>query len=519
MFKPMITALALGAALSAFGQAPDTLKGNITASYTLDSSKVWYLSGFVAVDSPHVLSILPGTTVKGMKSTQGTLAIKPGAKLIAAGTKEKPITFTSDEPEGSKTRASWGGIVLLGRAKTNKGSDKFEAREDWLYGGTNEDDSSGVLKYVRLEYPGFPVAPDKELNGVTLAAVGRKTVLSYVQVHGGDDDGFEWFGGNVNADHLVVTNQVDDGFDSDNGFSGKVQWGINVQAVDGTRTRTIPRTGLSDTTIIETVGDRCFESSSDKGGSAGTTPRTQPTWANITCVDNGKSGGPITLNENAQGLFERSLFIGDSSAYAVTLQSSATNAGLLATVPTVDFKKSYLGGTFKNKFVTNDSANATVIKDLLGTILPSLGSTLYKDLGPKNDTLIRDSVGAIVGGDPAAFWYQGWTFANTVSWSKGEDRIVGLRRAQAPVVQGPFEAITVRMSARGLLLVSAFAAPVTVELLDMSGRRVFVREGVRLSAGENELGRPWGDLKAGNYFLAVRSGDYSVHYRIGQAER
>lgn len=527
MSKTLISAIALAAALSAVpaaGMPADTLKGAITADKTLDNDKPWVISGYVTVDSPAVLTIEPGTTIMGQKSTKGTLAIKPGAKIIAEGTKADPITFTSDEPDTSKTRGSWGGLVLLGRAKTNLGTPKFEARDDWAYGGTNDDDSSGVLKYVRFQVPGFPVAPDKELNGVTLAAIGRKTVVSHVQVHTGDDDGFEWFGGAVNASNLVVTNQVDDGFDSDNGFSGTVKWIMDIQAADGNRVReyTVKKSDGSDSIVKfpdEVVGDKCFESSSTKLASGDATPQTSPTWQNVTCIDNGKSGGAINLNEHAQGTFKNVLLVGDSSSYAVNLQSTKTNAGLLANPATVAFDKSYLAGTWKNKFSTNDTANSPLILAALGNSLKGIGgAALYKDLGLVNDTLKNDSVGAVLGDTPADFWYQGWTFPGSVTYAKGEDR-PGSAIRDARRAQGPSELFSVNMAAGSLSLRSAFNALVSVEIMDMNGRTVWSANGMRLAKGENRIGRPWGRLNAGSYFLSVRSGDYAVHHRFSETAR
>lgn len=525
MIKNLIPILALGAAFaaaSAHGDVPtDTLKGSITSSMTLDTNKIWILSGYVSVDSPAVLTIKPGTTIKGQKSTKGTLAIKPGAKILAEGTKAMPITFTSDEPDSGKTRGSWGGIVLLGRAKTNKATNEFEGRTEWTFGGANDDDSSGVLKYVRLQNPGFPVAPDKELNGLTMGGIGRKTVINHVQVHSGDDDGFEWFGGAVSPTNLVVTNQVDDGFDSDNGFTGTVKWIVNVQGAESDRVREyiVKKSDGTDSLVKlpnEVVGDKCFESSSTKLADA--SPQTSPTWSNVTCIDNGKSGGAINLNEQAVGTFERVLLIGDSSAFAVKLQSAKTNAGLLANPATLSFKKSYLGGTWKSKFSTDDSSNADLIKAALGASLKPVGMPLYKDLGLANDTLKRDSVGAVLGDTPADFWYMGWTLPGTVSYAKGETRgSIAIREADRVAV--PSDLFTVVMLGGNLSLKSVFNARVSLVVMDLNGRMVYSNESLRLSKGDNRLGRPWGRLNAGAYFLSIKSGNYSVNHRFEEAAR
>ncbi len=512
-----LSTLALGLAFSASLAAapPDTLKGHITADKTLDTNKTWILSGYVAVDSPAVLTIMPGTQVQGQKSTKGTLAIMRGAKLIAEGTKEMPITFTSDEAVGSKTRGSWGGIVLLGKAKTNlTGTPAFEALADWTYGGTDDNDSSGSMKYVRIEVPGFPVAPDKELNGLTFCTIGRKTKISYVQVHNGDDDGFEWFSGTVSPDHLIVTNQVDDGFDSDNGFSGNVSWSINMQGADADRARVyIVKDHLgADSTVTlpnELVGDKCFESSSTKVAGGAATPVTNPTWSHITAIDNGKSGGAINMNQYALGTFDHVLLVGDSSAYTVKLDQAGSNAGLIAGTPTVKFIKTYSAGTWKVPFITDDAANATTIQSTLAALIKNVSSPLYKDLSLANDTLKADTVGAIMGND---LWYKDWTLPGTMVYAKGLD-VSGI----SPSSRGAkvaSELLSAQINAGNLLINSIASLQISVDVVDLAGKSLVTKKGIILSVGENNLGKLWNNLPTGSHYLVIRSGTYSLHQKL-----
>jgi hypothetical protein len=508
--------LALSAATSAgFAGAPtDTLKGHYATSMTLDTNKTWILSGYVSIDSPAVLTIKPGTVVQGQKSTKGTLAIGRGAKLIAEGTKAMPITFTSDEAAGSKTRGSWGGIVILGKAKTNlTGTPAFEAVSDWAYGGTDNEDSSGSLKYVRVEVPGFPVAPDKELNGLTMCTVGSKTKISYVQVHNGDDDGFEWFSGTVNADHLIVTNQVDDGFDSDNGFAGNVSWSINMQGGEEVRKRVyiVKDSKGADSTVTlpdEVVGDKCFESSSTKVAGGAATPRTNPTWSHITGIDNGKSGGSINLNQYAVGQFDHVLLVGDSSAYAIKLESSGTNAGLIDATPLLNFKKCYTAGTWKSRFQTDDTANAVVIKATLEALLKNVSGPLNKDLSLANDTLKNDSVGAIIGGD---LWYKDWSLPGTMVYAKGLES-TGIKFARS--AQAASELLTVRYLAGNLAIHSIASLQVSVEVVNLQGKSLFHKSGIVLAVGQNQLGTLWTKLPSGSHYLVVRSGTYSLRQKL-----
>ncbi len=521
----LTAALALALGVTVAQAQTDTLQGHITTNKTLSVGTNYIIKGYTIVDSGFTLTINPGVTVKGQKSSKGTLAIAKGAKINALGTAVSPITFTSDEPDGAKTRGSWGGIVLLGRATTNLGSTSFEAITDWTYGGTNDADSSGVMQYVRIDHPGFPVAPDKELNGLTLGAVGNKTKISYVQVHNGDDDGFEFFGGTVSPDHLIVTNEVDDGFDSDNGFRGTVSYGIIIQGSDANRDRTYTIRNQANTadSIVslpaEVVGDKLFESSSTKlAGGAAVLPQTNPTWSRITAIDNGKSGGGINLNEHAVGTFDRLLMIGDSSAYAVNLQSSGTNAGFLAGTPTVKFNKSWLGGIWKGvdsiKFQTNDAANALAIRALLTVSFKNTGMPVYKDLGLVNDSLRADSVGAIVGNDTAAYWYKGWSLPGTVTYAKGATRPTGIRDVEAARASSA-PLFSAKVSGSRVFVTSLIGSYASVQIVDINGREILATKQA-LSQGENVVGQA---LPRGVYFLTVKSGDYSVHQKLNVLDR
>lgn len=216
------------------GGPTEKLPAEITSDTTLTASTCWLLEGAVYVSAPATLTIEPGTTVLGDKATKGTLVIKPGARIVADGTADEPIVFTSKEPPGSRAAGDWGGVVVLGSAPINVPGGKtsvegISASPDTQYGGTKVDDDSGVLRYVRIEFSGVQLSMDNEINGLTLAGVGNKTVVDYVEVHDTLDDCFEFFGGTVNAKHLVCAFNQDDGFDWDFGYSGKLQFLALVQ--------------------------------------------------------------------------------------------------------------------------------------------------------------------------------------------------------------------------------------------------------------------------------------------------
>ena len=205
-----------------------TLSGNINATTTLTSDKVWTLKGYVYVTDGAKLIIQPGTIIVSDIAEKGALCIERGAQIIAEGTVTKPIVFTSGKPAGEKAPGDWGGIVILGRAKTNRSSEPtIEGGIGRPYGGTNDADNSGVLKYVRIEYAGIAALPNSEINGLTLGAVGASTIIENVQTIYANDDAFEFFGGTVSPKNLYAYATADDDFDFDFGYTGTVTNGVS----------------------------------------------------------------------------------------------------------------------------------------------------------------------------------------------------------------------------------------------------------------------------------------------------
>lgn len=246
--------------------------GAITESQTWTADKPWLLRSAVTVgdDSSDVtLTIEPGTVVYGENATGGFLVVSRGAKIMAEGTALAPIRFTSDQPEGSRARGDWGGLVLNGRAPINActdGATDCEAEGEGgtgTYGGGDPADSSGVLRHVVIEYGGTEISPDNEINGLGVQGVGSGTEIDYVQVHRNLDDGIEFFGGTVTAKHLLVTEPGDDGIDWDLGFSGKIQYAAVVQASD--------------------AGNHGFETDNNESDHTAT-PVSMPTVANVTLL-------------------------------------------------------------------------------------------------------------------------------------------------------------------------------------------------------------------------------------------
>jgi hypothetical protein len=204
-----------------------TLTGNINTTTTLTSDKVWTLKGYVYVTDGAKLIIQPGTTIISDVAEKGALCIERGSQIIAEGTQSKPIVFTSGRPEGQRSPGDWGGIVILGRAKTNRSSEPIiEGGIGRPYGGTNDSDNSGVMRYVRIEYAGIAALPNSEINALTLGGVGNGTILENIQTVYANDDAFEFFGGTVNGKNLYAFATADDDFDFDFGYTGTITNGI-----------------------------------------------------------------------------------------------------------------------------------------------------------------------------------------------------------------------------------------------------------------------------------------------------
>jgi hypothetical protein len=204
-----------------------TLSGNINTTTTLTSDKVWTLKGYVYVTDGANLIIQPGTTIVSDIAEKGALCIERGAQIIAEGTISKPIVFTSGRANGEKAPGDWGGIVILGRAKTNRTSEPtIEGGIGRPFGGANDLDNSGVLRFVRIEYAGIAAMPNSEINALTLGGVGSGTIIENVQTIYANDDAFEFFGGTVSPKNLYAFATADDDFDFDFGYTGTITNGV-----------------------------------------------------------------------------------------------------------------------------------------------------------------------------------------------------------------------------------------------------------------------------------------------------
>ncbi len=308
--------------------------GNITASETWTSNNIYILNGWVYVKAGVTLTIEPGTIIKGDFASKGALIIERDGKIYANGTAEMPIVFTSQKSVGQRSYGDWGGLIICGRASVNapanagngtaQGEAIIEGGVGSIYGGAgtpNDDDSSGVLRYVRIEFPGVAFQPNSEINGLTLGGVGRKTVIENIQVSFSGDDSYEMFGGTVNLKNIIAYRGWDDDFDTDFGYTGNVQFALS----------------LRDPQIADVSGSNGFESDND-GTGTGNTPITNPRFSNVTIAGPSTFGTPASnykralhLRRNTRTSVFNSVFMGYPVGLLIestTTQTNATNGDL-----------------------------------------------------------------------------------------------------------------------------------------------------------------------------------------------
>ena len=441
-----------------------TLQGRIDTNMVLKKANTYILKGLVYIVSNKTLTVEAGTVIKGSFSGSdvAALVITRGAKINAQGSPTDPIIFTSASPNPQS--GDWGGIVICGKAGINasfngvNGLYQVEGgidngNKDGLAGSGDaiaptpvNDDSSGVLSYVRIEYAGYAFQPDKEINSLTLACVGNKTQIDHVQVTYAKDDAFEWFGGTVNAKFLIAYKTQDDDFDTDNGFSGKIQFGLVMR----------------DSLIADISTSEAFESDNNASGTTAT-PKTSPIFSNITVlgpratsVNQGNSlfraGAQIRRN-SALSLFN-SVIMGwpqgiliDASTGSPTdnniNDSSLRIRNVTLAGNNVSFKYSASSGSptgatdasitafFTNPFYNNDILTNTGDAKLIQPFnyaapdpTPFAGSSgnakilnqgEFSDAKFNGDTFFDKTVtfrGAIAPAGPYTSWWKGWTVFN-----------------------------------------------------------------------------------------------------------
>lgn len=346
-----------------YGTPTVTITSSITNNTTWTANNVYLLSGQIFVKNGATLTIEPGTVIMGdatILTDKPGLFVTQGSRLIAQGTEANPIVFTSSKAAGSRAVGDWGGIILMGRGSNNSPGgianiEGLAVSADTQFGGgasPDNNDNSGIMSYVRIEFGGAVFQPNKEINGLTLGAVGKGTQIDHIQTSFINDDGFEWFGGSVDCRYLVSYRNLDDDFDTDNGYSGNVQFGLIVRDPN-----------LADAPAVST--SEGFESDNDPTGTS-STPITSAIFSNITAI------GPLRGNVAASVAtgYRRALRIRRNSSISIYnsvfmdfktgIYIDNTNPGseANATNGTLRFRSNLIAGTQAGK-TTEKTAGST----------------------------------------------------------------------------------------------------------------------------------------------------------------
>ncbi len=449
---------------------------HLTANETWNG--VVLLDGWVYVDAGATLTIDAGTIIRG--TAKSALMVERGGMIQAVGTASDPIVFTSNQGAGLRSNSDWGGVVLCGKGKINiaGGEGVAEGGIGSPYGGTDNADNSGTLKYVRIEFPGYEVATGSEVNGLTFYGVGSGTTIDYVQVSNSGDDGYEWFGGAVNAKHLISYRTEDDDFDTDNGYSGMVQFGIAAR----------------DSSIVDTDTANGFESDNDAAGSTND-PKTHALFSNMTMTGpsasdyspvtlrtNHNEGSGMRIRRNSRLQIYNSLFLGWGRGLRIESEGGWT----AAQSDSLTVQYSILAGIRNENFITDISAGATAVED-------------WYNAASRHNRVIDDGTGAMIT-DP--FNYEARNFMpesgspvlNSSYWYSEGVHNIGLRNQSINCYPNPFTGSTridLKVDAR---------TNVSARVYDAQGKLVRnLYEGI-MYPGAETLEFNAGSLPAGLYY-------------------
>jgi hypothetical protein len=515
---------------------------NITGTVTLDASKVYLLTSTCVVRSGGKLIIPAGTVIRGAADLTATpklyatLVVERGGMIEVNGTSSNPVVMTSNKDAGVRDRGDWGGLVLCGKAVNNQSVDaQLEgfnnvAVDNTLgkFGGTDDADNSGIIKYVRIEFAGLAFEPNKEVNSLTMGSIGSGTTIEGVQCSFGNDDGFEWFGGTVNCKKLISYKTTDDDFDTDFGYRGAVQFGI---AVKDTSYFDLSWNAPSGASTSET-----FESDNDAAGS-GKLPLTSAVFSNITCV------GPVSLDKTYndlsathKGAFRRGarirrnsrlsvvnsvfmgyrnfiMFDGDSVLIASGVKSStfSETSNVLRNNYIANTAAAAAAGATNTGLVEVDSKNTPAAMDAwlrdaknankIDDVNYASGAIL---VDPKNATapdfrpVVASKINTLANYDAAIFTKFGkFSSVNTLG------DVVMTNAYPVPAV----DVVNVE-------LFTVSATDVLVSVCDMSGKVVASLGTQSLVAGGNAIAVPVAQLNNGLYILNVVSSGAKSAYRF-----
>ena len=527
-------------AFNIFAQTYDSTtlnNNNITSNLSLNSSIRYIIKGFVYIKSPATITIPAGTVLYGDKATTGTLIIERGAKINAVGTVSQPIIFTSRIAPGLRGPGDWGGIIMLGRATINTVSGADTAAIEGLppttspayYGGHDDNDNSGIMQYVRIEFPGINLTgvSGNEINGLTMGGVGKGTTLDHIQVSFSGDDSFEWFGGTVNCKYFIAYKGVDDDFDTDNGFRGRCQFFL----------------GIRDSNIADVSGSNGFESDNNADSPINwNAPRTAPIFSNVTfigplrvlttpinsnfkrcehirrrskmnCFNSIYMGYPVGVRFDGTGV--ANAFLGDSMAI-----KNIIFAGMTTLADTVSMSGNGFNGinflntaSFQNRVLTNNTE--VMLTNPYGyengssaNWMPLAGSPA---LTGSNWTwpLLSDpyfTTTTFVGAFGTTNWAAGWTQFNPVNYMIGINQIsteVPDNYSLKQNYPNPFNPTT---KIKFDIAKSGF---VTLKVYDASGKEVENLVSQNLTTGSYEYEFNGSNLTSGIYFYTLKTNNFS----------
>ncbi|MGE3165695.1 MAG: hypothetical protein AB7O52_12365 [Planctomycetota bacterium] len=383
--------------------------GLVTANTVLTNDRTWLIDGLTFVEPGVTLTIEPGTTIVGNSTsvTPSVLTFRrgditmttntPNAMANFMGQVNAPVVFTSELRAGRRAPGNWGGVVFLGRAKNNivdnGGEGEVEGLTGEFFGGGPgnlfANDNSGSIRFTRVEFGGFELSPNNEINSITLAAVGSATTFDHVQVKRNLDDGFEWFGGDVNGKFLIASFIDDDDVDYSFGYCGKLQFVVSHKA-----------SSTSDNGIEADNTESNFTN----------VPKTNPLIANIS-------------------------LIGRAHAADGTFSSASSDVGML--------QRRGVNGNVFNWIVSNWERGLQVTQqetcDGMGATAlgaaPAASANLINDWGLEaRDVIVEDIVCTAPGG-ATSFWFG--LMSNNVCIGGGVDS------ARSPVVSAEFDATAI----------------------------------------------------------------------------
>jgi len=530
--------------LSASAQTEVTVSGQITEDVTWTADNEYILDGIVFVTGGATLTIEPGTMVYGAEGSDldaAALVITRTGMIDAQGTATKPIIFTSYLAKSQTLTKDdvglWGGVILLGEATTNNSSEKLiegvsEITDDPAlagYGGTDDADNSGVMRYVSIRHSGINIGSSSgnEIQGLTVGAVGSGTTLEYIESFASGDDGFEFFGGTVNTKYLISAFNNDDAFDWDQGFRGKGQFWFAILDTD-TRGRAAEMDGA--------------------GGDETGTPYASPTVSNVTYIGSGSdasasgdAGEMLKFRDNTAGLYTNSIFMADMG-YSADVEDVADNtvdsrARLEADELNItyshffDFGAGEAASMFGEQDFTQTelalSANANT-----GTVDPQLLGVSRTNDGGLDPTLAEDSPAltyanfdalddfftevAYTGAFGTDNWMGGWSaladygFTSNVVTSIDEDWGTSVPSAYTleQNYPNPFNPTT------NIKFALPNAADVKLEVFNILGQRVGTLVNGQMNAGYHTVTFDATNLSSGVYIYRISAGQYSQVKRM-----